>query len=86
MKQKIEKTVTVIGAGIGGLYTALKLCEKGYSVNIIERNHVVGGLSASIPVDGYQIDIGPHYMTLKKESDLFLLIFICTPLVEIELV
>lgn len=68
MKEKRKKTITVIGAGLSGLYTASKLCENGYSVNILEKNRIVGGLSASIPENGYQIDIGPHYMTLKKES------------------
>jgi|TARA_B110000495_G_C22979014_1_gene575331 protoporphyrinogen oxidase len=62
------KKITIIGAGVGGLYAALKFCEKGYSVNLLERNHMVGGLSANIPINGYNIDIGPHYMTLKRES------------------
>lgn len=65
-----NKIVTIIGAGVGGLYTALRFCKKGYKVNVLERSQVVGGLATSIPIDGYSIDIGPHYMTLKKESDI----------------
>ena len=65
-----RKSVTVIGGGIGGLYSALKLCECGFSVTLIEKQNSVGGLSTSIPIDGYKIDIGPHYMTLKKESEI----------------
>jgi protoporphyrinogen oxidase len=68
IKKNNLKEITIIGAGVGGLYTALEFCEKGYSVNLLERNHMVGGLSANIPINGYNIDIGPHYMTLKRES------------------
>lgn len=68
MNQK--RKVTIIGAGVGGLYTALEFCKKGYSVNVLERGPAVGGLAASIPIDGYNLDIGPHYMTLKKESSI----------------
>ena len=65
-----KKSVVIIGAGIGGLYTALKFSEKGYKTTVIEKQNLVGGLSVSIPIDGYKIDIGPHYMTLKKDSEI----------------
>ena len=65
-----KKTITIIGGGIGGLYSALKLCKAGFTVTLLERQNFVGGLSASIPNKEYKIDIGPHYMTLKKESEI----------------
>ena len=50
--------------------SGLKLSEQGYTINILEKQKAVGGLSASIPINGFKIDIGPHYMTLKKDSEI----------------
>ena len=63
-----KKTVTIIGGGIGGLYSALKLCQAGFAITLLERQNAVGGLSTSLSVNDYKIDIGPHYMTFKRES------------------
>ena len=61
-----SKSVVVIGGGIGGLFTAWKLCLKGMNVTVLERQKSVGGLSGSIHHDGFKIDIGPHYVILPK--------------------
>ncbi len=37
-----KNKIAVIGAGITGLYTALKLAEKGYKVSVFEKNRSVG--------------------------------------------
>jgi len=63
-----SKSVVVIGGGIGGLFTAWKLCLKGMNVTVLERQKSVGGLSGSIHHDGFKIDIGPHYVILPKKS------------------
>lgn len=68
--KKVSKSVAIIGGGVGGLYVALKLIEKNYNVTVIEKQKLVGGLSVSIPISEYKIDIGPHYMTLKKDSEI----------------
>jgi len=39
MKQK----VLIVGAGIGGLATALRLAKAGYEVEIVEKNAQAGG-------------------------------------------
>jgi phytoene dehydrogenase-like protein len=39
----MSKSVLVVGAGIGGLATALRLAKKGYKVEIIEKNNQAGG-------------------------------------------
>jgi phytoene dehydrogenase-like protein len=39
----MAKSVLLIGAGIGGLATALRLAKKGYKVEIIEKNDQAGG-------------------------------------------
>ena len=37
------KKVIVVGAGIGGLCTAIRLLNKGYDVTIIEKENSIGG-------------------------------------------
>ena len=37
------KKVVVIGAGVGGLATAIRLAKKGYQVTIYEKSNFVGG-------------------------------------------
>ncbi|MBN2653339.1 MAG: TIGR03862 family flavoprotein [Spirochaetales bacterium] len=39
---KIEKTVAIFGAGATGIFSALLLCECGYSVNLYDKNPKIG--------------------------------------------
>ena len=70
MISKNKKSVTIIGAGVGGLYSAWKLTKSGFDVTLIEKQNFVGGLSTSIEEMGCNIDIGPHYATFPKNSDI----------------
>jgi phytoene desaturase len=38
-----NQSAIVVGAGLGGLATALRLVKKGFSVTIIEKHHQAGG-------------------------------------------
>ena len=42
------KKVVVVGAGVGGLATAIRLSIKGYSVEVFESIHTGGKLSQII--------------------------------------
>ncbi len=52
--------VIVIGAGIGGLATALPLVHRGFDVTILERQSVPGGKMRQ--VNG--VDAGPTVLTM----------------------
>ena len=65
-----SKSIVVIGGGIGGLFSAWRLLKKGYEVTVLERQNNVGGLSTSIPFEDYKMDIGPHFVTCPKNSEL----------------
>ena len=43
----------VIGAGIAGLATALRLNKKGYQVDVFDANYHTGGKLRSYAIDGY---------------------------------
>lgn len=70
-----EKTVTIIGAGIAGLTLSLELCRLGIKPILLERQKFCGGLATSIPYGDYNIDIGPHYVALPKNSEVTKYIF-----------
>jgi len=65
-----SKSIIIIGGGIGGLYAAWKLSEIGYHVILLEREKFLGGLSTSITLDECVMDIGPHFVSLEKNSDI----------------
>lgn len=54
----------VIGAGIGGIATALRLKALGYEVKVLESNTYPGGKLHAIHLDGYRFDLGPSLFTM----------------------
>lgn len=63
----MEKEVLVVGAGLGGLTTALRLAKKGYDVEIIEKNNQAGGRLNQIKKDGFTFDTGPSFFSMSYE-------------------
>lgn len=55
---KNNKKVIIIGAGIGGLATAVYLSNNGYDVEIFEKNSAPGGRCGQLVRDGYRFDLG----------------------------
>jgi phytoene desaturase len=53
-----KKTVVIIGAGIGGITTAIYLARQGYSVSVYEKNAAPGGRCGQIIRDGHRFDLG----------------------------
>jgi phytoene desaturase len=54
----------VIGAGLGGLATALRLAHAGEPVILLEKTEVVGGRNRPVEVNGCQFDGGPTLMMM----------------------
>lgn len=68
------KKAIVIGAGIGGIATAIRLAVKGFSVEVFEANSYPGGKLSEIKQGGYRFDAGPSLFTMPHYVDeLFLL-------------
>ena len=53
-----SKKAVIIGAGIGGLTTAVHLAQKGFSVDIYEKNSSPGGRCGQFIRDGHRFDLG----------------------------
>lgn len=56
------KKVVVIGAGPGGLASAMILAHRGYDVTIVEKNNHVGGRNANLHVGDFSFDTGPTFL------------------------
>lgn len=63
------RDVIVVGAGVGGLSTAIRLAVAGHAVTVLERLDVVGGKLATYRRQGYVFDVGPSLLTLPDELD-----------------
>ena len=63
----MTKSVLIVGAGLGGLATALRLAKKGYSVQIIEKNSQAGGRVNQLKKDGFTFDTGPSFFSMSYE-------------------
>ncbi len=60
-----RKKVIVIGAGPGGLTSAMILAKRGFDVTVFEKEPVVGGRNAPIRLDGYTFDTGPTFLMMN---------------------
>ncbi|MBV0914133.1 phytoene desaturase [Anianabacter salinae] len=56
----------VIGAGLGGLASAMRLGAKGYRVTVIDKLDMPGGRGSSITQNGYRFDLGPTIVTVPQ--------------------
>jgi phytoene desaturase len=56
--------VVVVGAGLGGLSAALRLCGAGRRVTLLEREPVPGGRNGLLEDGGFAFDTGPTVLTM----------------------
>jgi phytoene desaturase len=59
------KKVIIIGAGMGGLATALRLRYHGFEVTVLEKQSRAGGRSNLIEEQGFRADTGPTILVMK---------------------
>ena len=54
-----SRSITVIGAGVGGIAAAAHLARQGFHVTVLEKNSRPGGRCDQFTHDGYRFDTGP---------------------------
>ncbi len=59
----------IIGAGIGGIATAIRLARKGYQVDLFEANDYIGGKLSTFRLGDYRFDAGPSLFTMPQFVD-----------------
>lgn len=59
----------VIGAGMGGLASAIRLAAAGFAVTVLERATTPGGKARALPSAAGPVDAGPTVLTLRHVFD-----------------
>ena len=57
-----EYDAIIIGSGMGGLTSAALLSELGWRVCVLEQHYTAGGYTHSYERNGYEWDVGVHYI------------------------
>lgn len=59
----------IIGSGVGGLATAIRLSVKGYKVTVFEQSQNIGGKLNQLRMGEFRFDTGPSLFTLPNLVD-----------------
>lgn len=62
----------IVGTGLGGLTTALRLAQRGYRVEMVEKYTQAGGRLNQIKKDGFTFDMGPTFFSMTYEFNEFI--------------
>ncbi len=57
-----DADVIIVGAGIGGLTAGAFLAATGKRCVVLDRHHVVGGNISAFTHEGFEFDVGTHYV------------------------
>lgn len=67
----MTKKALIVGTGLGGLTTAMRLAKKGFQVEMVEKHHQAGGRLNQLKKDGFTWDLGPSFFSMSYEFDEF---------------
>lgn len=59
-----KEKVLIIGAGLGGIASAIYLAAEGFDVEVFEKNEQIGGKLNVLQRDGFSFDLGPSIFTM----------------------
>lgn len=57
----MSKNILIVGTGLGGLSTGLRLASRGYKVTFVEKNNQAGGRLNQLKKDGFTFDVGQAF-------------------------
>ena len=64
-----QRHIAVIGAGMGGLASAVRLSASGHRVTVIEAAESPGGKMRTLPSAAGPVDAGPTVVTMRHQFD-----------------
>ncbi len=64
-----QKKAIIIGAGIAGLASAIRLSVQGFVVEVFEKNDYPGGKLSHFEIDGFKFDAGPSLFTQPQNVE-----------------
>ncbi len=65
----MSKRAIVVGAGIAGIATSIRLSKQGYTVDVFEASQHPGGKMSAFEIKGYRFDGGPSLFTMAHLVD-----------------
>jgi phytoene desaturase len=65
----VARSAVVIGGGLGGLASAIRLQHAGWNVTLLEKNSQLGGRCNVMEVDGFTFDTGPTLLLMRDVLD-----------------
>jgi phytoene desaturase len=60
-----KKEIIIVGAGPGGLTSAMILARRGFKVRVFEKAAEVGGRNGRLQFRGFTFDIGPTFLMMN---------------------
>jgi phytoene desaturase len=64
-----DRRALVVGAGIGGLASAIRLAHAGFHVTVLERASIPGGRNGRWVSEGFTFDTGPSLLLMLEYWD-----------------
>ena len=61
----MKKHIIVVGAGPGGLTSAMILAHRDFEVTVFEKAPVVGGRNAPLTIGDFTFDTGPTFLMMS---------------------
>ena len=61
-----QRSVIIVGAGPGGLATAMQLATAGLKVTLLEAKSRAGGRCSAIEAEGFRFDVGPTFFLYPR--------------------
>lgn len=62
----VLKKIVVIGSGVAGMASAIRMAVRGHEVHVFEANPYAGGKLTGIEANGYRFDAGPSLFTMPE--------------------
>lgn len=62
----MSKKIIIIGSGVAGLASAVRLQSKGFQVEIYEKEKTIGGKMNQIKEGGFTFDVGPTIVMMPE--------------------
>jgi len=66
-----DRSVAVVGGGVGGLSAACHLADAGFDVTVAEKNHQLGGRASRLTAEGFRFDMGPSWYLMPDVFERF---------------